>query len=195
MGRHSSLPALYDAVLQINISKLKEWGYLNPGHRKRGTITWSRNGHVTDSIGITADTSTALPYIELAYTYNGQSRKYRVRLVWVPSNLGTGKVWYFLCPDTGKRCRILYYVAGWFLHREAFNGVYYDSQIQSQKLRNYVRVVGPLFKQDKLYEELRKPYFKSHYNGRPTKRYARIRKILNYRVSVEDYGKVSAGIF
>ena len=137
------------------------------------------------------------PYIELDYKYRDEPRKYRVRLVSVPSNLGAGEVWYFLCPHTGKRCRILYSVGGWFLHREAFRRVYYDSQVQSKKTRNYMHVVGPLFKTDKLYDELYKPYFKRYYAGKPTKRYARIQKKLerSEKVSVENYEKVVAGIF
>ena len=195
MPKPRTLPTLYDEVLQISLSKLREWDYLRPGHCKSGTITWSRNEVQTDRIGITVDMLSESPYVELAYSYDGQSRKYRVRLVSVPSNLGAGEVWYFLCPQTGKRCRVLYMVGGWFLHREAFRGVYYDSQIQSKKMRDYIRVIGPLFEVDKLYEELHKPYFKTHYNGQPTKRYARIKKKLDYKVSVEDYKRVMAVVF
>ena len=196
MGRYSSFPTLFDSVLQVSITKLKERGYLEPGVYKGGTLTWSRNGNKTASIGITVDMASAPPYIELDYKYGDEPRKYRVRLVSVPSNLGDGEVWYFMCPHTGKRCRILYSVGGWFLHREAHKGVYYDSQVQSKETRNYMRVVGPLFKVDRLYEEMYKPYFKRYYAGVPTKRYARIQKKIEQskRVSAEDYEKVLAGI-
>lgn len=197
MPRSSTIPTLYDEVLQLNICKLNKDNFITPGIERSGTITWSRNGNKRASIGITVNMRSASPYVELDYSYNDQPRKYQVRLVSVPSNLGSGEVWYFLCPHTGKRCRILYLIGGLFLHREAFNGVFYDSQVQSKKMRNYMNVVGPLSKVDKLYEELHKPYFKRYYNGQPTKRYARIQKQLEQseRVSVEDYERVLAGIF
>jgi len=196
MGRYSSFPTLFDSILQVSITKLKEWGYLELGVYRGGTITWSRNGNKTASIGITVDTSSASPYIELDYKYGDDTRKYRVSLVSVPSNLGAGEVWYFLCPHTGKRCRILYSVGGWFLHREAHKGVYYDSQVQSKKMRGYEKMFGPLYKSDKLYEELHKPYFKPYYNGQPTKRYIRINKKLHEasQVSIEDWERAVVGL-
>ncbi len=195
MPKPHTFPTLYDEVLQLRIGLLKRDGLLTLGEIHSGTVSWSSNGNTTDRIGITVDMLSESPYVELAYSYGGQSRNYRVRLVSVPSNRGAGEIWYFLCPQTGKRCRILYMVGGWFLHREAFNGVYYDSQIQSKNMREYIRLIGPLFKQDKLYDELHKPYFKTHYAGKPTKRYARIKKKLDYKVSDEDYKRVMARIF
>lgn len=195
MPKPRTFPTLYDEVLKLRIGLLKRDGFLTAGVVRSGAVSWSSNGNTTDRIGITVDMLSESPYVELAYSYDGQSRKYRVRLVSEPSNLGAGEVWYFLCPYTGKRCRVLYMVGGWFLHREAFNGVYYDSQIQSKKMREYIRVIGPVFKHDKLYEELHKPYFKTHYNGQPTKRYARIKKKLDYKVSVEDYERIMGGMF
>ena len=195
MGRYS-FPTLYDEVLQVSISMLREWDYLKPGHWKSGTITWSRNGNKTGSIGISVHMDEESPYVELDYKYNDEPRNYRIRLVSVPSNLGIGKVWYFLCPQTGKRCRKLYSVGGWFLHREAFNGVYYDSQIRSKQMRYYDKMFGPMYQTDRLYGELHKPYFKRYYNGQPTKRYIRINKKLHAasQVSVEDWERAVVGI-
>lgn len=197
MPKPSTFPTLYDEVLQLNICKLNKDNFITPGIIRSGSVTWSWNGNNTASIGITVNMLSASPYMELDYKYGDDPRKYQVRLVSVPSNLRVGEVWYFLCPNTGKRCRILYSIGGWFLHREAFNGVFYDSQIQSKKMRNYMNVVGPLFKVDKLYDELHKPYFKRYYAGQPTKRYISIKKKIEQseRVSVEDYERVLAGIF
>ena len=196
MPKPNTFPTLFDSVLQLNINSLKRDGFLIPRHRRSGTLTWSRNGNKTASIGITVNMASAPPYVELDYKYGESSRKYTIRLVSVLSNLGAGEIWYFLCPHTGKRCRILYLVGGWFLHREAFNGVYYDSQTRSKKMRDYDKMFGALYKTDKLYEELNKPYFKPYYNGEPTKRYIRINKKLHEasRVSVEDWKAVVAGL-
>ena len=196
MPKPSSFPTLFDSALQLNIDKLKRDGFLIPGRIRPGTSTWSRNGNKTGSISFTADMASAPPYIELDYKYGDEPRKYRVRLVSVPSNLGEGEVWYFLCPHTGKRCRILYSVGGWFLHREAHKGVYYDSQTRSKKMRAFDRIYGPLFKADKLYKELHKPYFKPYYKGKPTKRHICINKKLHQasQVSVEGVEKALVGL-
>ena len=53
MPKFPTFPTLYDEVLQISITKLKEWNYLNPEQIKSGTITWSSNGEKTASISIT----------------------------------------------------------------------------------------------------------------------------------------------
>lgn len=105
MAKPCTFPTLYDEVLQIHISKLKEYGYIDPEHIKSGTLNWSRNGNQSGSILIKINAQSEQPYIELDYKYKGEARNYKVRLVSMPSNLGMGLIWYFLCPQTKKRCR------------------------------------------------------------------------------------------
>lgn len=173
MARIPSFPTLYDEVAQIRASNLNRWGYLKPDQVSMGQLTWSSRGQQAGSASFKIDTSVS-PYLELSYNYRGEPRKYKVRLTAVPSNLGVGKVWYFICPATGKRCRILYLVGGYFLHREAFTGCMYDSQTQSKYYRSLDKTFGPVFKIDKLYKELYSKYFKKTYAGKPTKRYLKI---------------------
>ena len=135
MAKYPTFPTLYDEVLQINISKLKEWSYLNSKQIKSGTISWSRNGIQVGRISIQGNINSDVPYIELDYKYRNELRNYKVRLVSIPSNLGKGLIWYFNCPVTKKNCRILYLIAGFFLHREAFNGCMYDCQTKSKYYR------------------------------------------------------------
>lgn len=136
MPKPFTFPTLYDEALQIRISKLKEWGYLKPEQVKTGTLTWSRNGNETGSITITVNTYSEQPYIELDYKFRGELRNYEVYLTSTPSNLKRGEIWYFICPQTIKRCRKLYSINGYFLHREAFNGSMYESQTQSKQYRH-----------------------------------------------------------
>ena len=75
---------------------------------------------------------------------------------------------------TKKRCRKLYLIGGYFLHREAFNGCMYETQTQSKKYRQLDKTLGAYFKSDNLYNELYKKNFKKTYAGKPTKRYLRI---------------------
>ena len=184
MPKFPTFPTLYDEVLQINITKLKECDFLDPKQIKSGTLTWSRNGNPTDSISIVVNTHSEQPYIELDYKYRDEPRNYKVRLVSKPSNLGKGLIWYFLCPQTNKRCRKLYSIGGYFLHREAFSGCMYKTQTQSKKYRQLDKTFGAYFKIDNLYSELYKKNFKKYYAGKPTKRYLRIMEQIQKAESI-----------
>ena len=184
MPKPHTFPTLYNEALQISISKLKEWEYLNPEQIKSGTITWSRNGNQTGSISIKVNTHSEQPYIELDYKYRDEPRNYKVSLVSKPSNLGKGLIWYFLCPQTNKRCRKLYSIGGYFLHREAFNGCMYETQTQSKKYRQLDKTLGAYFEIDNLYEELYKKNFKKTYAGKPTKKYLRIMEQIQKAESI-----------
>lgn len=184
MPKFPTFPTLYDAALQISITKLKEWEYLNPEQLKSGTLTWSRNGNQTGSISISVNTHNEQPYIELDYKYRDEPRNYKVYLTSTPSNLNRGKIWYFLCPQTNKRCRKLYSIGGYFLHREAFKGCMYESQTKSKKYRQLDKALGAYFKSDNLYSELYKKHFKKWYVGKPTKKYLRIMEQIQEAESI-----------
>ena len=174
MPKTYTFPTLYNEALQISISKLKEWEYLNPEQIKSGTLNWSSNGNPTGSISIQVNTHCEQPYIELNYKYRDEPRNYKLSLVSMPSNLGKGLIWYFLCPQTNKRCRKLYSIEGYFLHREAFNGCMYETQTQSKKYRQMDKTLGAYLKEDELYSQLYQKHFKKTYAGKPTKKYLRI---------------------
>ena len=176
MPKPSTFPTLYDECKQISISFLKSRKYLTPGTNKSGTITWSRNGEETGWINIAVNTHSVNPYLELNYNCNGNPVNYRVPLVNIPSNLGKGVVWYFLCPATGKRCRKLYLIREKFLHREAYRGCMYEIQTHSHKSRQLIRIFDKAFVTDKVYKQLYSKYFKTHYAGKPTKRYLRLKE-------------------
>ena len=131
-------------------------------------MSWSCNGKTTSSIGITVNTCEM--YVELDYKYNGQPRKYRVALVSAASNLGIGRILYFVCPSTGRRCRKLYCVDGWFLHRTAFRDCCYKQQTYSKSLRALHTLIFP--KDMELIDKLRT--CRETYNGKPTRRFVNI---------------------
>lgn len=174
MPKHHTFPTLYNEALQLSITKLKEWKYLNPKQIKSGTLTWNRNGNQTGSISMLVNTRSEQPYIVLDYKYKDEPRSYTVKMVSLPSNLGRGSIWYFLCPQTNKRCRKLYSIGGYFLHREAFNCCMYETQTQSKKYRQLDKTLGAYFRTDDLYSQLHQKHFKKTYAGKPTKRYLRI---------------------
>ena len=174
MPKPHSLPTFYDEVKTITITKLKEWKYLIPDSVKSGTVTWSRNGSPYASIGIQVNTFAERPFLVLDYKWNGEPVNYKVYLITLPSNLGKGKVWYFICPNTGKRCRNLYMVSKYFLHRNAFNGAMYEKQTYSKNSRGQIQLLERLLVNEKAYEELYSKHFKKYYNGKPTKRYMKL---------------------
>jgi len=184
MPKPYTFPTLYNEALQIHISKLKGWGYLDPEQIKSGTLNWSRNGNPTGSISIQVNTKSEQPYIELDYKYRDEPRNYKVYLTSTPSNLNRGEIWYFICPQTKKRCRKLYSIGGYFLHREAFNGCMYETQTQSKKYRQLDKTLGAYFEIDNLYEELYKKNFKKTYAGKPTKKYLRIMEQIQKAESI-----------
>jgi len=174
MPKFPTFPTLYDDVLKLNNADLKKWGYLKPENFKSGIITWSSRGEKTGSISIKNGIINQQLYIELDYNFQDKPRNYKIWLTSVPSNLGKGKILFFICPQTNKRCRKLYSVCGYFLHRDAFNGCMYESQTKSKSYRQIEKQFGALFKSEELYEKLYSKHFKKFYNGKPTKRYLRI---------------------
>lgn len=184
MPKFPTFPTLYDEVLQIHISKLKKWGYLEHGQTINRTINWSSNGNPIGSISIMVNTRSEYPYIELDYKYKDKPRNYKIYLTSTTSNLNKGKIWYFLCPKTNKRCRKLYLIGGYFLHREAFNGCMYETQTQSKKYRQLDKTLGACFRTDDLYSQLYQKHFKKTYAGKPTKRYLRIMEQIQKAESI-----------
>jgi hypothetical protein len=133
------------------------------------------------------NTQADSPYLELNYRHNGKPVKYQVKITTVPANIGKGKVYYFLCPYTGKKCRKLYSIGEKFLHRESYLGCMYESQTYSKNNRQLFKMCEKVFGCEKLYEQLYSKHFKRTYAGKPTKRFVKlIQKIedskrFNYR--------------
>lgn len=190
MAKPATFPTLYDECKTVSISFLSEHGYLKPGQWKTGTITWSRgegeHKRVTGSISIEVNTDTQSPYLLLDYKTNDKPVKYPVQLISIPSNIGKEVVWYFLCPSTGKRCRTLYLVDGYFLHRKAFKGCFYEKQTLSHKNRKLHKYLEKAFGIDKVYEQIYSKYFKKHYAGELTRRYLKLLKQIKATKAISE---------
>lgn len=174
MPRFPSFAPTFDSALQINIDELKKWGYVGTTSPMQGTLSWSNRGIIQSRISIASSTFENRSFIRLKYSHNGKSVNYDVDMVSVPSNLGKGDVWYFVCPVTDKRCRILYSIGERFLHREAYKGYLYESQKQSKRMRQLDKAYGHVLGNERLYEQLYQKHRKKCYAGKPTKRYARL---------------------
>lgn len=182
MGRCANYPKTIDDCLTISITRLKEWGYLNFLGVKSGTISWSRNGQKHSSVGIEVSNDGFKAFVILDYKSNGEPINYKIKIISKPSNLGKGEVFYFVCPKTKKYCRKLYLHGSYFLHRDAFKGLMYSKQLESKKNRELHKVFDAYYLSDEVYEERYKKYFKTHYNGKETKRY----KKLNEKIRIAD---------
>ena len=184
MPKPHTFPTLYDEVKTVSITFLTKHGYLKPNQLKVGSVHWSRNGENIGSISIRVCTHSENLFLEFDYKCNQVPIKYKVQLVSVPSNLGKGVIWYFVCPRTGKRCRKLYLADTYFYHREAFKGCMYEKQTQSKKSRYLDKMIGAYFKTDQLFEQLYKKHFKKQYAGKPTKKYLKLTQQIQRAESI-----------
>lgn len=176
MARTPTFPDCFDEAKTITITCLRRLGYLIPGF-------FVRNASVHSTLGgrpcgsITLDVDAVNQFVELRYDvkrqYEDSARaiKYRVKLERRASNLGNGRIWYFICPATGKRCRTLYGIGDHFLSRFAYPSAMYSSQTKSKQRRELFRMFRLL---DLESEFRRKPFARTIYNGKPTRRFARL---------------------
>lgn len=189
MPKPLTLPYLFDELKNINISDLIKWRYLKKKTTKSGVLIWrNRYDEVTSRLTIHVIFTDKEQSIRLDYKTEYEIYDVTINLVSLLSNLGKGEVWYFVCPYTGKRCRILHLIKGKFIHRSALKSGMYSKQTHSKKWRQIERVYGSYFDLDNYYEQLYKKHFKKYYNGKPTKRYLKlIIKIAEAeRVSISD---------
>ena len=181
MGRYGGYANRVEDCLTFRLKSLTENnnGYLTSYGHRRGVTTWSTNGTKTASISIEVSYTEYEAFIIFDYTFNGEPKRYKVNLIHRVSNLGKGKIWYFVCPSTGKVCRKLHLISGYFLHRTADSSLMYSKQIESKKNRYLLKVFDKAFLPDIVYEERYKKYFKTHYNGKLTKKYVKLQTKIN----------------
>ena len=165
------MSTILNDALRLTTADLKKLGFLHPNRIRSGVVRW---GDGLASISITTDTRPGYPYIEFEYTRQGRELSYRLELVPKPSNLGIGTVWYFRCAVSSKPCRVLYSIGDRFVHRAAYSGVMYECQTKSRKWRDLQHHYGPMFKADAEAGKFYTPYRKTHYRGKPTRKYRRI---------------------
>ena len=166
-------PTFLEDALQLSISSFKRQ-LSAEGCINTGSIQWSNGSSINYLVNMIENT----PYIQLDYNIGEKPIKYKVNLTSIPSNLGRGKLWYFLCPHTGKRCQKLHCINGYFLHRSAFTNTMYRIQGSSKKWRELQKGFKLSDKATAAYNETRKKYFKNHYKDKITKRGLRLIKTI-----------------
>ncbi len=156
----------------LKISTLRKWGHLKPKLDVNNRIhTWEWEGQKLVQIGYSIRSlSPTQKQLTLKYRFVDRLIKYPIDLEGIPTNLGNGIRWYFICPATGRRCLHLICPPGskYFLHRSAYPELMYESQKKSKSCRKLEKTYGWIFESERLHAELNQNYRKRHYRGQPT---------------------------
>ena len=169
MGRYSTGAITTGQAMRIELSYLIKNNFIKKGYSITGSLSWTNDSTIGYECDYTGDT----PFIRLNYTntsYHTNEKThhdYVINLTKTPSNLGVGEVLYFVCPITGKRCRILYKCYGsltWKSREAYWYRIYYQTQLDPKSIRPYKYAFC-----DSLFEELYRKKKKSHYRGKPTR--------------------------
>lgn len=115
-----------ESALCLNLQRLFAQGSLLAGCNVAGTLEWTYtdSGEHVASVGYRAKLTDDAGTLTLSYTEGtgdaGKAITCTVSLVTLPRHYG-GRIWYFVCPYTGRRARLLYKWKSidWFCHREA----------------------------------------------------------------------------
>jgi len=176
MGRNSTGAISVNQCLFINVNF-----YLKSIRKNifpfAGTTSWNTGASITFFL---SKDETGLS-LELIYTKTIKEEKqnfnYKIKIVPVPSNLGKGNNYYFICPISGKRCKILYmgYGSDYFKSRKAYqNRIYYPSQLSSRlNLHN-----DKYWSLERGLKTLYTKHPKTHYKGNFTRPQKRIKKLV-----------------
>lgn len=171
MGRNQRSRTTTGEVMRMELRWMQGRGYFRPGEEITSLLSWTDGSTISATArNKEGDISLSLSYtITDRITGEKRSLDYLINLVEVPSNLGRGKILFFICPVTGKRCRILYkaYGSPIFKSREAYSyKIYYELQTSSRLLIHNTRYFNLERRLDKLY----RMRGTSTYRGKPTRR-------------------------
>lgn len=145
MGRSSTGAWTVGECLRIELSYLLNRGLIKKGAVISFAFHWAdQRGAPTGSASFKSSYTNTDRFLQVSYTITDTDGKkenycYEIGLFEQDSNLGNGKVLYLICPQTGRKCRILYkaYGSNIFKSREAYNyRIYYTCQ-HSSKLDKY----------------------------------------------------------
>lgn len=181
-GRGNGTAITTNSAMRLEINNLIKGKHLIYGSEIQFISSWTNGAE----IGITSCYNDNEIYLRLTYTVNKTTKyDYKIYIERIKSNLGKGHNHYFICPESLKRCKILYlcYGAERFKCRQAYNNrIYYKSQIHSKEYRLNGRYFHFTEIIDKMYE-MRKTKL---YKGKQTKRDQRLIKLLNKRAEVDE---------
>lgn len=164
---------------RFSIHDLKRLGMLRNGFG--GLLNWKQGGETLSSIRIQVVLSGTTPGLVLYYTFtnSGKSVLDTVKLHFQKSNLPghNGGYWMFVCPVTGKPCRVLYLHQGHYIGRKALpKGTIYNCQTYTGCFQTIGRIFDTEETIKSLSEVLGRPYGKMYYRGKPTRKAVQLMK-------------------
>lgn len=178
----------------ISIFWLKQKGLLKPERLMSGNIIWSFDGEETGRVGyqiVICEANQNQSYFHLKYRTlpwgedEWKSMDYTVPLVPVRCNYGNNR-WYFQCIGCHRLAALLYLHGLHFVCRRCAN-LSYESCNENKRYRSSpFNIMAKMWKADELYESLTR----THYRGKPTRKYRRILELTEHEYSEVDYEKM-----
>ncbi|MBF0259854.1 MAG: hypothetical protein HQK62_13665 [Desulfamplus sp.] len=119
-----------ESSLPLDIRYFKRKGLLEPGSLI--TSSWSIGGNVYSSI----QGRVFEDHLLLMYRHKKtEDIKQRINFTWTNCNYGGERIW-FICPDCGRRCAVIYSRGKYFACRKCCN-LLYNSQCQTLRDRRF----------------------------------------------------------
>lgn len=181
---------------KIDINYLFRNEFFKKNCGRSGNLSWLNCfGNNTGNISFESHFTDKEKYIRLIYTntdyYSSDKTDidYKVKIIGIPSNLGKGYNYYFVCPFSFKLCKILYkaYGSHYFKSRYAYKyPIYYECQKCSK--REYF--MSRYFNFKDRYDKFSESNIREFYKGKKTKSYLKLEKLKNY-VEYYDYKRWS----
>lgn len=187
MGRWSTGAETCEMSQRLELTYLLKKKFLVKGEIRTGRIYWTYRGKPNGNITVYGCLKENEKYVRLVYSTkdyrDGETYEYdyKIQLTAIPSNLGKGEVLYFVCPETGKRCRVLYcaYDSHTWKAREAYNRrLYYDAQISAKMDYANNRYWALNRELEKIESQ---KYLKPTYKGQTTRKAQRIERMKRQR--------------
>ncbi len=168
---------------RLDLRVLLQQGQIKKGFHLTGNIEWTNGSSIAFESKYTKDEV----YFRVAYsitdyrTGKETNYDYKINFVKIPSNLGKGEILYFVCPESGRRARVLfmayrhhkYIHRDWYLDRYGVR-LYYNSQSVSKNDYHNTIYFNYDSKIKDLEYQLSAKYRKIYYKGKPTKDYQRL---------------------
>nr|WP_299168769.1 hypothetical protein [uncultured Allomuricauda sp.] len=187
MGRKSTGAYSTNRCRKLDLTWMVKTGIITRGAVTTGKMSWSDGSEVLYVSKFTEDDK----FVRLNYIFSngdgpGVELDYKIFIVGIPSNLGKGTVYYFECPESGKRARILYQAYGHnkYLHRDWYfqrynKRIYYGCQISSKLDYHNDRFHELDRRVSNLEKELNQKHRKRTYKGKYTSGFQKLNKLKN----------------
>ncbi|WP_461399830.1 hypothetical protein [Flavitalea sp.] len=140
-----------------------------------------KNNYASYQFRMVVVTDNDFPHLEIWDRKNPDLVQH-VPLIRIKSNLpcNSGYHYFFICPETSRMCKKLHLHDGKFIHRLGIDGGTYTylglsliSKIRYTQIKNHK-------KSSLLLLEKSKPFYKSHYQGQPTKKETEVKKACEH---------------